>query len=53
MSDYMDRLIADGALREEMGHRAREWVCEAFDDRKQTRKLEEFYSSLIETYRTS
>lgn len=45
LADRLDILLADPALGSRMGARGRELVCEEFDIRKQTAKLEAIYDS--------
>lgn len=47
MAEKMDLLTSNKALSKEMGRRGRDYVCEVFDIRKQTAKLENIYTSLI------
>lgn len=46
LAEKLDTLLFDRALGEKMGQRGREFVCEVFDIRKQTIKLEGIYDSL-------
>jgi glycosyltransferase involved in cell wall biosynthesis len=46
LAEKLDTLLCDPTLGEKMGQRGRELVCEAFDIRKQTVKLEAIYDSL-------
>ncbi len=46
LAEKLDTLLSDRALGEKMGQRGREFVCEVFDIRKQTVKLEGIYDSL-------
>ncbi|PSF38675.1 glycosyl transferase family 1 [Aphanothece hegewaldii CCALA 016] len=41
----MDILLSDRALAKKLGLRGREWMCDAFDIRQQTSKLEGIYDS--------
>ena len=41
----IDLLLSDRALAKSLGLRGREWMCEAFDIRQQTAKLETIYES--------
>lgn len=43
----MDLLLSDQDLQKRLGQKAREFVCEQFDIRKQTPKLEALYAQLI------
>ncbi len=47
LAEKLDILLGDRALSEKMGQKGRELVCEVFDIRKQTAKLEAIYDSLI------
>jgi glycosyltransferase involved in cell wall biosynthesis len=49
LAEKLDTLLSDRALGKEMGQRGRELVCEVFDIRKQTVKLEAIYDSLLKT----
>jgi glycosyltransferase involved in cell wall biosynthesis len=42
----LEELLSDAALASRMGRRGREYVCEAFDLRKQTRLLERIYDEV-------
>lgn len=46
LAEKLDTLLSDRALGTKMGQRGREFVCEVFDIRKQTIKLEAIYDSL-------
>ncbi|OKH21791.1 glycosyltransferase [Chroogloeocystis siderophila] len=46
LAEKLDLLLSDRALGEKMGQRGREFMCEMFDIRKQTSKLEAIYDSL-------
>lgn len=46
LAERLDTLLSDQALGKKMGQRGRELVCEDFDIRKQTVKLEAIYDSL-------
>jgi glycosyltransferase involved in cell wall biosynthesis len=46
LADKLDILLSDRALGEKMGRRGREFVCDVFDIRKQTVKLEAIYDSV-------
>lgn len=46
LAEKLDFLLSDRALGEKMGQLGREFVCEVFDIRKQTVKLETIYDSL-------
>lgn len=46
LAEKLDTLLDDRALGKKMGQRGREFVCERFDIRKQTAKLEAIYDSL-------
>lgn len=48
LAEKLDILLSDQALAKKMGKRGREFVCEVFDIRKQTVKLEAIYDSLIQ-----
>jgi glycosyltransferase involved in cell wall biosynthesis len=43
MAEHLDVLLRDRALAERLGARGREYVCDAFDLRRQTARLEEVY----------
>jgi len=43
LAEYMDLLLTDRALAQRMGQRGRGYVCEVFDLKKQTAKLEKLY----------
>jgi glycosyltransferase involved in cell wall biosynthesis len=43
MAEHLDAVLADRALADRLGTRGRELVCEVFDLRKQTARLEEVY----------
>lgn len=47
LAEKLDTLLSDRALGKNMGQQGREFVCEMFDIRKQTVKLEAIYESLI------
>jgi len=47
LAEKLDTLLSDRALGKQMGQRGREFVCEMFDIRKQTVKLEAIYDSLM------
>lgn len=47
LAERLDGLLSDRALGQKMGQRGREFICESFDLRKQTHKLEAIYDSLI------
>lgn len=47
LAERLDMLLSDPALGKQMGLRGREFVCEVFDIRKQTAKLESIYESLM------
>ncbi|WP_036478984.1 glycosyltransferase [Myxosarcina sp. GI1] len=47
LAERLNKLLSDRALGEKMGRRGREFICESFDLRKQTLKLEAIYDSLI------
>lgn len=47
LAEKLDTLLCDRALGKEMGQQGRDFVCETFDIRKQTVKLEAIYDSLI------
>lgn len=46
LAEKLDIILSDPALGEKMGRQGREFVCERFDLRKQTLKLEAIYDSL-------
>ena len=46
LAERLDVLLSDRALGKKMGQLGREFVCEVFDIRKQTVKLEAIYDSL-------
>lgn len=46
LAEKLDILLRDRDLGQKMGQRGREFVCEEFDIRKQTAKLETIYDSL-------
>jgi colanic acid/amylovoran biosynthesis glycosyltransferase len=46
LAEKLDMLLSDTALARRMGRRGREYVCEAFDLRKQTRLLEGIYDEV-------
>jgi colanic acid/amylovoran biosynthesis glycosyltransferase len=46
LAEKLDLLLSDRGLRETMGARGRELVCDSFDIRKQTAKLESFYDEV-------
>lgn len=46
LADKLDILLGDRALGEKLGQRGREFVCDVFDIRKQTLKLEAIYDAL-------
>lgn len=48
LAEKLDVLLSDRALGKKMGQRGREYVCEMFDIRKQTAKLEKIYDHIIE-----
>lgn len=43
MAQHLDAVLGDAALAARLGARGREYVCDRFDVRKQTAKLEEVY----------
>ena len=43
----LDYLLDDRALGEKMGQQGREFICETFELRNQTLKLEAIYNSII------
>lgn len=45
LAEKMDILLSDRALAQKIGKRGREWMCDAFDIRHQTSKLEAIYDS--------
>lgn len=45
LAEKLDLLLGDRGLGEKMGKRGREWVCDAFDIRRQTDQLEAIYDS--------
>lgn len=47
LADRLDRLLCDRSASKAMGKRGREVVCEHFDIRKQTNKLERIYDQII------
>ncbi len=47
LAHYLQKLCADEALCTRMGRAAREYVCEHFNLRTQTRKLEELYMRVL------
>lgn len=47
LAEKLDILLSDRALGKQMGRRGRELVCEEFNIRKQTKKLEAIYDSLL------
>ncbi len=47
LADKLDALLSDRALGKKMGQRGRDFVCDVFDIRKQTVKLEAIYDSLL------
>jgi len=51
LSDNLDNLLSDGELRRKLGQRGREYVCEQFCLRTQTRKLERLYDQVVEEWR--
>ena len=46
LAEKLDLLLSDRALAEQMGRQGRELICDFFDIRKQTNKLEEIYHSI-------
>ena len=46
LADQLDILLSDRALSQKMGQRGREFVCEMFDLRRQTSKLEAIYDAI-------
>jgi glycosyltransferase involved in cell wall biosynthesis len=46
LAERLDRLVSDEALARRMGRRGREYVCEVFDLRKQTRLLEGIFDEV-------
>lgn len=46
LAEKLDILLSDRALAKKMGHRGREYMCDVFDIRKQTAKLEDIYDSV-------
>lgn len=46
LAEKLDTLLSDRTLSEKMGRQGREFVCDRFDIRKQTVKLEVIYDSL-------
>jgi len=49
LADKLDILLCDRELGTRMGRRGREYVCETFDIRKQTKKLETIYDDILQT----
>jgi len=49
LAESLDLLLSDKGLREKMGRRGREYVCDVFDIKKQAVKLERIYENIIET----
>ena len=47
LAEKLDILLSDCTLTKNMGEAGREFICENFDIRKQTRKLEEIYDEVI------
>lgn len=47
LAEKLDILLSDRSLGQEMGRRGREYVCELFDIRKQTVKLEAIYDKTL------
>lgn len=47
LAEKLDLLLSDRALGEKMGQKGREFVCDVFDIRKQTTKLEAIYDLLV------
>jgi len=48
LAERLDTLLGDRALGKKMGRRGRELVCDVFDIRKQTAKLEAIYDALTQ-----
>lgn len=48
LAEKLDNLLSDRALGKKMGQQGREFVCEMFDIRRQTSKLEAIYDSLTQ-----
>ena len=46
LAEKLEELLSDAALARRMGRRGREYVCEVFDLRKQTRVLERIYDEV-------
>jgi len=53
LSEKLDALLADRALGERMGKQGRDYVCEIFDIRKQTTKLELIYDEILQNSNSS
>lgn len=47
LAEKLDLLLSDKGLREAMGRKGRQLVCDSFDIRKQTMKLELLYDEMI------
>ncbi|MFQ4140993.1 glycosyltransferase [Chlorogloeopsis sp. ULAP02] len=47
LAEKIDILLCDRALGKKLGIQGRAWICENFDIRKQTHKLEKIYDSVI------
>ena len=47
LAEKLDILLSDRSLGKKMGQQGREFICEAFDLRQQTRKLEAIYDKVI------
>lgn len=47
LAEHIDLLLRDRALALRLGRRGREYVCEMFDIRKQTPKLEALYDEVM------
>lgn len=47
LAEKLDLLLTDRTLSEQIGRQGREFVCEFFDIRKQTAKLENIYNSIL------
>jgi colanic acid/amylovoran biosynthesis glycosyltransferase len=47
LAAHMEAILGDAALAKRLGKTGREFVCDAFDIRKQTAKLEQLYAELM------
>lgn len=52
LAQHMDAVLSDPALAQQLGRRGRELVCDEFDIRRQSPRLEAFYTEVLERWKT-